>query len=288
MGVTGGGLDSEEEITAGTPMMDKWKAAQEVCPEFYRLKIMLGERMNVSTHTINNSGQSIDLTSVLPGSSRRAARSASDNEVTTHSDAAAEEEDEDAEGDDDNDDIVETTEDGVPTIAVTEASPRKNKGKEKVSRSSSPSTRSQSISPSRKRGPSEFEHLLDIVEQGESRKRRRDIGIEQTKRLESQEETRRQAGKDSLELQRLKLEMAERQAVREHEMTMAKLRIYGVEAVAMPLESSMKKMNINVNAMESPGTLNAAGDAIGPVNGALEDISSIDYQEWMEQEDKVI
>ncbi len=90
MGVTGGGLYSEEEIFEGSDMMNKWNEAKE-WPEIYRLKGLLGERTNVSSHAINNSSQSLDLTSVLPGSSRRAARSGSEDEEDMDPEAAAEE-----------------------------------------------------------------------------------------------------------------------------------------------------------------------------------------------------
>ena len=71
IGVTGDRLDSEEEIAASTPMVDKWNKARNEYPDFYRLKNLLSEHINISSHTINNSGQSINLTSVLPSNSRQ-------------------------------------------------------------------------------------------------------------------------------------------------------------------------------------------------------------------------
>ena len=131
----------------------------------------------------------------------------------------------------------------VPKTSVTEASPRKdkNKGKQKeVSWSPSPPHSSIS-SKSRKRGASKVEHLLEVVEQGESRKRRCNAGIEHTKRLEAQ-------GK--LEIRCMELEMAEHAALCQHEFAMEKLCLYGTESgvqkrdTAVPLELGMKRMDL--------------------------------------------
>ena len=55
-------LASEGAISAGTEMNNRWHAGKMECPEFDRPKHLLGERMNVSNHAINDSAQSFDLT----------------------------------------------------------------------------------------------------------------------------------------------------------------------------------------------------------------------------------
>ena len=158
-------------------MMGKWKEAEKECPEFYRLKHLLGDRTNVSTHTVNNSRQSLDLESIQPGSSRRAAsaRTGSEDKAEMDPDAAAEEESDmhDAEGDED---VIAITREGVPIIVVTEASPRKNKGKQKdISRDPSPNSSTSASTTSRKRVITETEHLLTYIDNSVSRKTSQEI-----------------------------------------------------------------------------------------------------------------
>ena len=104
------------------------KRGQEEMPWICLLKKLLGERTNVNNHTINNSSQSIDLTSVPPDNSRRAARSGSENQADVDPEAATEK-DMDAEGDEN---VIAKI--GVPKIAVTAAPPRKYEGKQKETR----------------------------------------------------------------------------------------------------------------------------------------------------------
>lgn len=71
------------------------------------------------------------------------------------------EEDLDAENDEN---LIEVIEDGFSKIAVIEASPRKNKGKQKKIRDFNFVDNFTSIISGRKRGYNEFDQFLEIVE----------------------------------------------------------------------------------------------------------------------------
>ena len=173
--------------------------------------------MNINNHIINNNSQNIDLTNVQPGNNRRATRNGSEDETVLNPETAAEK-NKNAENAENN--MMKTTTDKLPKIVVQKTSPRKNKGKEKKTRDPSPVNNFISIISNRKRGANEFDHLLTVVKQEESKKRRRDTAIEETKRLKTRE---------NVEIRRLELKMTERAAIRKHEYTIKQLRVLGPE-----------------------------------------------------------
>jgi hypothetical protein len=65
LGVTGGGLNHEDEILIDSPFWDKWREVRVMCPYFFRLKPLLGERMNVAENTITNSGIEVDMAGLV-------------------------------------------------------------------------------------------------------------------------------------------------------------------------------------------------------------------------------
>lgn len=59
LGVTGAGLLNENDIWPNSGLSDKWHEVKATCPYFYRLRDLLGERLNVSDHCITNSAQDL-------------------------------------------------------------------------------------------------------------------------------------------------------------------------------------------------------------------------------------
>lgn len=68
LGVTGAGLNHETEIwedEQGEPLRDIWTRVKQTCPYFYALKPLLGERMSVTDHAVNNSDEHPDTGSLM-------------------------------------------------------------------------------------------------------------------------------------------------------------------------------------------------------------------------------
>ena len=68
LGVTGAGLNNEDEIwegEQGDKLCNVWHEAQKVCPYFYDMKPLLGERLIATDHAIGNSVDLIDISGLL-------------------------------------------------------------------------------------------------------------------------------------------------------------------------------------------------------------------------------
>lgn len=68
LGVTGGGLNHEDEIwqdEKGQKVRDKWEEVKKSCPYYYDLKRLLGERLIATDHAVQNSTDPVDTSGVM-------------------------------------------------------------------------------------------------------------------------------------------------------------------------------------------------------------------------------
>ena len=68
LGVTGGGLNHEDEIwkdEKGQKVRDKWEEVKKSCPYYYELKRLLGERLIATDHAVQNSTDPVDTSGVM-------------------------------------------------------------------------------------------------------------------------------------------------------------------------------------------------------------------------------
>ncbi len=68
LGVTGGGLNHEDEIwqdERGQKVRDKWEEVKKSCPYYYDLKRLLGERLIATDHAVQNSTDPVDISGVM-------------------------------------------------------------------------------------------------------------------------------------------------------------------------------------------------------------------------------
>lgn len=217
LGVTGGGLKSERELKPDSALIERWVEAKKTCPQFYRLKLLLGERTNVSSYTINDSSEDLDITALDPRGRRRGIEiigfeEEEDNDPKGHLDL-------DAEHDLDIEEMDQTTASlsrdnrEPPLIEFTRTLPTTRirteaQDESRSSRSLTPSSTQQHSSSSRKRHLTELQQIMTLAEGNQETKRRRAIEQEETKIMELKEETKRQKARNEVELRRLELQDA--------------------------------------------------------------------------------
>lgn len=146
---------------------------------------MLNERTNVNNYIVNNNNQSLDLANVFFNINKRVARSGFEKKKDINSKTIAKEKNEKNINAKDNKkrNLIEVNENDILAIIIIKMLSRKNKDKQKkISRNINLINFILFIT-SRKRDLSDVNLFININMQEKTRKRYRDIKIEQIKRM---------------------------------------------------------------------------------------------------------